>query len=63
MCSLRQPECVCSSVDRAMPSGGMCGGSTPPSDASDISREDTVTYLQYPPGIFAKKINLKKTQL
>ena len=33
------------------------------SDASDISREDTVTYLQYPPGIFAKKINLKKTQL
>ena len=29
MCSLRQPECVCSSVDRAMPSGGMCGGSTP----------------------------------
>ena len=25
-----QSECVCSSVDRAMPSGGMCGGSTPP---------------------------------
>ena len=24
-----QSECVCSSVDRAMPSGGMCGGSTP----------------------------------
>ena len=24
-----RPECVCSSVDRAMPSGGMCGGSTP----------------------------------
>lgn len=26
---LSQLECVCSSVDRAMPSGGMCGGSTP----------------------------------
>ncbi len=27
---IAQQLCVCSSVDRAMPSGGMCGGSTPP---------------------------------
>ena len=27
---IAQQLCFCSSVDRAMPSGGMCGGSTPP---------------------------------
>ena len=57
MCSLRQPECVCSSVDRAMPSGGMCGGSTPLRRFRHIPGG---CCLQYPPGIFAKKNKSKE---